>query len=87
MSDKRHVHSFTAIVRRDLRKRVPLADGRPGFTTIDDGTEEGDALLEVDVAAILAWYGPKALGNKARRATAMHGAIKVTVTKARRVEQ
>lgn len=76
--------TFTATCTRAIGKKVATADGR-GWTTVPDGTEHADITIEIDVAALVKWLGPKAMQNKARKTRLAGGDIIVRATNIRRV--
>lgn len=75
---------FTGTCIRRIGKKVATADGR-GWTTIPDGSETADITIEIDVAALLKWLGPKAMHNKARKTKLAGGDIVVRAANIRRV--
>jgi len=68
-------------VRRDLKKRVTLADGSKGFTTEPDGYELADIEVVVDLPSIARRLGLKALANKSGRARYLDGDVIVNVVR------
>lgn len=74
-------HTFSGTVRRELRKRIELANG---FTTAPDGVEVGYIELTVDVERLINMLGVKALRSKGGRAQGQCGAIVAKVANRRR---
>jgi hypothetical protein len=69
-------------MRVSARKKIPVTNGY-GFTTQPDGCLVGDITVEIDVDAIVAQLGAKALKSKTHCVVAMCGLVKV---KARNIE-
>lgn len=79
-------HQIIKGIRRELRKRVPLAGPGTGFTTEPDGEEEADLEVVVDMAWIAQKLGHRAMKNKTGRARYLGGAVIVNVVRRERVK-
>ncbi len=76
------VQTFTGTASRRKRKRVPTETGG-GFTTIDDGVETATVLLAIDVPAVIALLGRRAMGSKSGTSKYLGGLIVAKVPKVR----
>jgi len=77
-----HTVSQTATLQREIRKKVETGTG---FHHVPDGHENADVELTADLAGLVQRLGLKAMKNKTGRASAMHGLLKVRVTRRQRV--
>lgn len=78
--------TFKSTCTRDIGKKVATtSNGGVGWTTIPDGREVANITIDIDVAALLKWLGPKAMRNKARKTKLAGGDIVVRATNIRRV--
>lgn len=74
-------------LRRNLTKRAPIdtSKGSIGYGTVPDGCEEADINLTIDLDAIAARLGLKAMKNKTGKAKMMNGLIVAQAVNRRRV--
>ena len=74
-------------LRREVRKRVPLAGHGSGFTTVPDGHEDVTVQVEVDHEAIARRLFEQAARSRGQRSRYMNGAVLVRVVSRKRVER
>ena len=76
--------------KRESRKRLgPIPAGAAQWDRYDFkwDTLEGEATLSIDIEALIAHLGPKALTSKGRKAVEASGAVVVTVSRVRTVQE